>query len=98
MQFRDYAASTRGLRSAEARHGGVLRGGYTDGTSFYYCARGCWRVPLSEVVELVETKGESNDSRDLLDGGAPRCGSHGLRSQRGAGVLSAEPTQLSMNV
>lgn len=54
MNIKDYTAAIKGLRSAEARHGGVLRGGHTDGQHFFYCGKGCWKVDLADVTEFKE--------------------------------------------
>lgn len=54
MHIREYSEAIKNLRPAEARHGGVLRGGHTDGEHFFYCGRGCWKVPLSDVSDFKE--------------------------------------------
>ena len=54
MNIKEYTAAIKDLRSAEARHGGILRGGHTDGVHFFYCGRGCWKVPLPNVSEFKE--------------------------------------------
>lgn len=48
----EYESRTKGLPMAEAVHGGVKRGGYTDGKTFFYCARERRAVPVSEVRDL----------------------------------------------
>lgn len=50
--YRSYDQFTTGADCAEARVGGVTRGGYVVGDSFAYCARGYHVVPLESVQEL----------------------------------------------
>lgn len=53
MTREQYAAAIRDLPKAEAIHGGALRGGYTDGQSFFYCSRGFNRVPVEAVRDIA---------------------------------------------
>lgn len=54
MTREQYADATRDLPKAEAIHGGALRGGYTDGETFFYCSRGFNRVPVEAVRDLAK--------------------------------------------
>ena len=52
MDRLEYESRTRNLPMAEAVHGGVKRGGYCDGKTFFYCSRERRAVPVSEVRDL----------------------------------------------